>query len=108
MIPRSIALSLTATVLIAGCAPIEHSDRRANSDAARCDVAASEGMSESRAEAARLAEEGARQQYADARGYILGNGFRHIRVADKDIRCYRHPLARGFINCTALIRLCGR
>lgn len=105
---RIIAISCLAAIALAGCAPFEQTERRVNREQLRCDLAVAEGMASTQREAARLAEDGARQQYADSRGYLLSVGFKRIRVDGKDMRCRPHPLASSFIHCTAQVRLCGR
>ncbi len=99
---------LLATLVLAACAPFEQAERPVYREQARCDVAVAEGMAPGKREAEQLAEDGARQQFADSRGYLLASGLKHIRIEGKETRCRPHPIASGFIHCTAQVRLCGR
>ena len=104
---RSLFCVAIATSFLGACASFErHADSAAAAPA--CDVAVADGLSASRRQAIAFAEEGARQQYADSRGYLLGLGLRRIRIAGKTTRCRPHPLAQGLVHCTAEVRLCGR
>lgn len=102
---------LPAALVVAGlaaCAPITHEGPQRRPPVQRCDDAVGDGLSVGRGHATALAIEGARQQFADARGHLLALGYRHVRVVDHKITCKRHPVFTDLQKCTAAARLCGR
>jgi hypothetical protein len=76
-----------------------------------CDTLGSTATSTSRGAALLYAQHGAAQLYPDARGDLLGVGYRRIRVISRTANCgpYRiGGLDTGLVTCTVRTRICGR
>lgn len=88
-----------------GCASYEPAPRQ--QAALGCDEAVSQGSAFGRGQARAIAVNGLRYQIDDVRGYLLNQGFRHVRPAECSVTCRDHPFGYGLVQCTAVARLCG-
>ncbi|MEQ1716671.1 MAG: hypothetical protein ABL907_11910 [Hyphomicrobium sp.] len=93
---------------VSACVPLERASIADRRPMARCAEAVADGLAAGRGHATALAMAGVRHQYDDARGYLLANGYRRVRVVQQEARCGPHPLGIGLVKCTAYARLCGR
>lgn len=68
----NISLLAAAALVLGACAAFDRGRQPARFHAVRCDLAADEGVALTKRKAAALAEEGARNQVGDVRGFLIG------------------------------------
>jgi hypothetical protein len=98
-------VAAVVVVLVAGCASYEPAPQQQS--ALGCDEAVSQGSAFGRGPARAIAINSLRYQIDDVRGYLLNQGFRHVRPAKRTVTCLDHAFGYGFVQCTAVARLCG-
>lgn len=102
-----LACLLAAAVLQGGCA-LPDPDTVLVAAPESCEDIVADGIASTPGQARWIAREGVRQQFADVRGNLLGEGFTRIRIVSRKVRCRPHSLGLGLTTCTALARACGR
>ncbi len=76
-----------------------------------CDTIASSATTTSRGTSLAYAQRSMAQLYPDARGDLLGVGYRRIRVISRTHTCTPYRLGgvdTGLVTCTVRARICGR
>ena len=76
-----------------------------------CDTLSGSGTAPGRGVALVYAQRQVSQLYPDARGDLLGVGYRRIRIIGRSNDCRPDRiagLATGLVTCTAKVRICGR
>ena len=76
-----------------------------------CDTIASSATTTSRGTSLAYAQRSLAQLYPDARGDLLGVGYRRIRVISRQSTCAPFKVggvATGLVTCTVRARVCGR
>jgi hypothetical protein len=76
-----------------------------------CDTIGSTATTTSRGASVGYAQRSLAQLYPDARGDLLGAGYRRIRVVGRKTTCGPYRIAgtdTGLVSCTVQARVCGR
>jgi hypothetical protein len=76
-----------------------------------CDTVGSTATTTSRGASLAYAQRSLAQIYPDARGDLLGAGYRRIRVVGRRSTCGPYKIAgveTGLVSCTVQARVCGR
>jgi hypothetical protein len=76
-----------------------------------CDTIGSTATTTSRGASLAYAQRSLAQLYPDARGDLLGVGYRRIRVVGRSSSCGPYKIGgldTGLITCTVRARICGR
>jgi hypothetical protein len=76
-----------------------------------CDTVSSTATTTSRGTSLLYAQRSLARLYPDARGDLLGVGYRRIRIIGRDAACKPYSLGgleTGLITCTARARICGK
>jgi hypothetical protein len=76
-----------------------------------CDTIGSTATTPSRGTSLAYAQRSLAQIYPDARGDLLGAGYRRIRVVGRNSTCKPYRIAgadTGLVSCTVQARVCGR
>jgi hypothetical protein len=76
-----------------------------------CDTIGSTATTPSRGASIAYAQRSLAQLYPDARGDLLGAGYRRIRVVGRNAACKPYRIAgadTGLVSCTVQARVCGR
>jgi hypothetical protein len=76
-----------------------------------CDTIGSTATTTSRGTSLAYAQRSLSQLYPDARGELLGVGYRRIRVISRSSSCGPYKiggLETGLVTCTVRARVCGR
>lgn len=92
-------------VLVSGCASYDPAPQRPA--AIGCDEAVTQASAFGRGQARAIAVNSLQHQTGEVRGYLLSQGFRHIRPTGRSVTCRSHPLGNGLQQCTAVARFCG-
>lgn len=91
---------------VAGCATETRNTASQKPD--RCDEAYSKATGFGAGQARAVAVNSARGQTTEVRGYLVSQGFRHIRPVANTVTCGPSALGSGLTDCTAVTRYCGR
>jgi hypothetical protein len=102
-----VCCAAVALGLLSGCASSGQNSNRVQTDPIRCDDAVSQGTAFGRGAARAIAVNSLRNQVADVRGYLLSQGLRRVRPANRSVTCRPSGLGYGLIQCTAVTRYCG-
>ena len=76
-----------------------------------CDTISSTATTPSRGQSLLYAQRSLAQLYPDARGDLLGVGYRRIRVISRTSTCQPYKFGNietGLVSCTVRARVCGR
>jgi hypothetical protein len=76
-----------------------------------CDTIGSTATTTSRGASIAYAQRSLANIYPDARGDLLGAGYRRIRVVGRNTTCKPYRIAgadTGLVSCTVQARVCGR
>jgi hypothetical protein len=76
-----------------------------------CDTIGSSATTTSRGASMAYAQRSLANIYPDARGDLLGAGYRRIRVVGRNATCKPYRIAgadTGLVTCTVQARVCGR
>jgi hypothetical protein len=76
-----------------------------------CDTIGSTATTTSRGTSLAYAQRSLSQLYPDARGDLLGVGYRRIRIIGRSSSCGPYKIggiATGLVTCTVRARVCGR
>jgi hypothetical protein len=76
-----------------------------------CDTIGSTATTPSRGTSIAYAQRSLAQLYPDARGDLLGAGYRRIRVVGRNSTCKPYRIVgadTGLVSCTVQARVCGR
>lgn len=101
-----VAVSLAVGVFAAGC--VTYSPYQNQTSAMRCDEAVTQGTAFGHGAARAIAVNSLKNQIGDVRGYLVSQGVRRVRPAERSVTCRPHALGGGLIQCTAVTRFCGR
>ncbi|MEQ1651570.1 MAG: hypothetical protein ABL897_03690 [Hyphomicrobium sp.] len=105
MILFRTCVSILALTLVSACASYDAAPPRQS--AIGCDEAVTQSTAFGRGQATAIAVNSLRHQVSDVRGYLLSQGFRHVRPAGRSVTCRLHPFGAGLVQCTAVARFCG-
>ena len=95
-----------ANLLLAGCSALKLAPK-APPLSSRCDEAVSQGLAYGRGAAQAIAEAGIGHQIEDIRGYLLSQGYHHVRPAGGSHTCRPWELGGGLTQCIVVKRFCG-
>jgi hypothetical protein len=99
---------LVSPLLLAACVTAPEIRQPVSTSKLRCDEAVASAVGFGRGEARAIAENSARQQAGDVRGYLLSSGVSRVRRAGSQVSCRPFALGGGLTQCVAVHRFCGR
>ena len=106
----SVFVAAVVAVVAGGCGPKPTVGTMAPS-LPPCDTIGSTATTPSRGQSLAYAQRSLSQLYPDARGDLLGVGYRRIRVISRTSTCVPYKIGglnTGLISCTVRARICGR